>query len=238
MWERLREQVRYGWLHPRYLAQRELRNFVASEGRVALHGKLLDIGCGNRPYTKYLPNVMCYTGVDMPGSMHGPKHADVLASALALPFADASFDSLLCTEVLEHLRDPVAALREMARVARPGARLLLTVPLSEQLHEEPEDYCRFTCHWLRHLLSSNGWKPDKVEPRGGAWLEIGYRLSSLLYSTFGATREANGRLKPRALLGPPIILLCSAVQITSSAVDALIPNPLSTIGYGVIATRM
>ena len=51
------------------------------------------------------------------------------ASADALPLATASFDLTICAEVLEHLLDPAAALRELARVTKPGGRVLVSVPV-------------------------------------------------------------------------------------------------------------
>ena len=127
------------WLHPRHLAQREIDDFVRAEGP-SLRGVMLDVGCGKKPYLRHASNVKKYIAVDVPSTIHGVHHADVMASVLALPFESETFDSVLCVEVLEHTADPSLGLREMARVAKPGATLLLTVPLSEMLHEEPNDY--------------------------------------------------------------------------------------------------
>jgi SAM-dependent methyltransferase len=224
------------WLHPRHLAQREIDSFVRAEGP-RLKGRMLDVGCGKKPYQRYFPNVESYVGVDVPSTMHGADHADVLASVLALPFESGTFDSVLCTEVLEHTPDPNLGLREMARIAKPGATLLLTVPLSEQLHEEPNDYCRFTRHWLKYLLDLNGWRIDRIQERGGTWSELGYRFSSFLYSSLGAKKDSTGNLRPHFLLGPPVVMVCTLVQIAAHMLNKLWPSPLSTIGYGVVATR-
>jgi SAM-dependent methyltransferase len=74
------------------------------------------------------------TGVDVDAAAlawarRGDLAATLVRAALErLPFADASFDKILCTEVLEHIRDDVAALRELRRVLRPGGRLAVSVP--------------------------------------------------------------------------------------------------------------
>jgi SAM-dependent methyltransferase len=198
---------------------------------------MLDVGCGKKPYLRHIRNVEKYVAVDVPSTIHGAHHADVLASVLALPFEGGTFDCVLCTEVLEHTADPSLGLREMARVAKPGAKLLLTVPLSEMLHEEPNDYCRFTRHWLKYLLDFNGWRIDRMQERGGAWAELGYRLSSFLYASLGAKKDSTGNLRLRILLGPPVVLVCTLVQLVAHMLNKLWPSPMSTIGYGVIATR-
>ncbi len=56
--------------------------------------------------------------------------------AFHLPFADATFDRIICSEVMEHVHDYRAALRELARVAKPGAKIAVTIPTatSERLY--------------------------------------------------------------------------------------------------------
>lgn len=232
----IKGHLRNTWFHPRHLAQREIAKFVRAEGP-SLKGRMLDVGCGKKPYLRHVPNVKAYVAVDVPSAMYGGHHADVLASILALPFENGTFDSVLCTEVLEHIPDPNLGLQEMARVAKPGAKLLLTVPLSEQLHEEPNDHCRFTRYWLSYLLGRNGWRIDKIQQRGGAWLELAYRFSSLLYSSVGAKIDSTGNLRTRPFLGPPVVLFCAVAQFSGYLLNKAWPCPLSTIGYGVIATR-
>jgi SAM-dependent methyltransferase len=232
----IKSNLRNTWLHPRHLAQREIAKFVRAEGP-GLKGRMLDVGCGKKQYLQHVPNVRAYVAVDVPSAMYGAHHADVLASVLALPFESATFDSVLCTEVLEHTPDPSLGLQEMARVAKSGAKMLLTVPLSEQLHEEPNDHCRFTRHWLSYLLDKNGWRIEKIQERGGAWLELAYRFSSLLYSSTGAKIDSAGNLRPRLFLGPPVVLVCAAVQFAGHLLNKVWPCPLSTIGYTVVAER-
>jgi SAM-dependent methyltransferase len=77
---------------------------------------------------------------------------DLLTDAHALALADASFDVVLCTEVLEHLREPQRAIDEMHRVLKPGGSLLLTTRFLFPIHDAPHDYYRFTKYGLQHLL--------------------------------------------------------------------------------------
>lgn len=223
-------------IHPRFLANRELRNYISLEANI-LNGRLLDIGCGKKPYLEFIKNYDSYIGIDMPSTIHGSSKLNSYGSALALPFSDSSFDSILCTEVLEHVPNPLIALQEMYRVARPGSVLLLTVPFSEQLHEEPYDYFRYTIHGLVHLLTTSKWNILRYHNRGGAWLELGYRFSSLLYSAIGAKRDETGYLHPRLIMVLPINFICILVQMFFSLFDRIWKVNFSTIGYVVIAQK-
>jgi SAM-dependent methyltransferase len=236
MWTSIKRLLDDTYLHPRHISRREIASFVRTEGP-RLTGRLLDVGCGKKPYGRLLPNVDQHWGSDMPSTMHGLEHANVFASALALPFPDHTFDSVMCTEVLEHTPDPATGLREMARVAKPDALLLLTVPASEQLHEKPYDYCRFTCYWLEYLMSETGWEIMRLQPRGGAWLEMGYRFSSFLYTTLGATSDSHGKLTPRAFASWFVVPVCACVQLLAVLLDKVWPSNISTMGYGAIARR-
>jgi len=62
---------------------------------------------------------------------------DVISDITSIPLPDASFDACLCTEVLEHLPHPIEALRELARLLRPGGRLILTAPFCSLTHFSP-----------------------------------------------------------------------------------------------------
>jgi SAM-dependent methyltransferase len=233
----IKERFRNTYFHPRYLAQREIVRIIEEEGRI-LSGMLLDIGCGKKPYAAYLSNVTSYIGLDMPFSMHGHSDIDVFGTGLDLPFAAGSFDNILCTEVLEHTAQPVVALREMYRVVKPGGSLLLTVPFSEQLHEEPYDFYRFTIHGIRTLLNSSGWQIIRIHKRGGTFLELGYRTSSFLYTSIGASRTESGGLNPRPVIGPLVVGLCTLVQLVSDLLDRVWKVDLSTIGYGIVARKV
>jgi SAM-dependent methyltransferase len=76
----------------------------------------------------------------------------VVGDALDLCFAEATFDTVLCTEVLEHLPDPQRGIDEMLRVLRDGGTLLLTTRFLFPIHDAPGDYFRYTRFGLQHLL--------------------------------------------------------------------------------------
>ncbi len=68
------------------------------------------------------------------GRAQGRLGAMLQGDAFHLPFADASFDRIICSEVMEHVHDYRAAARELARVAKPGARIAITIPTATSEH--------------------------------------------------------------------------------------------------------
>ena len=105
------------------------------EANLAGRQRILDVGCGDGSASGGWLAGRCagYVGVDVsPAAVEAARarglDARVIEDAGTLPFEDASFDGVLCTEVLEHLFDPLGALEEIRRVLRPGGRVVMTVP--------------------------------------------------------------------------------------------------------------
>lgn len=145
----------------------ELGRFLAEHYSAARGGTVLDLGAGAKPYAPlYEPFFAATRSVDVATSPHDISTVDVLAPADALPFEDGSFDCVICTEVLEHCRDPRAVLVEIHRVLRPGGRAFVSTPFLIHLHEMPFDFYRFTPSALRDLAEGAGLQVVSLRPRG------------------------------------------------------------------------
>lgn len=130
-----------------------------------IKGKLLDAGAGKLSY-RHLVKPFCqeYRSMDFV-----PTHPelDYVADIQTMPVADASFDTVLSAEVLEHVPDPEKALREIIRVLKPGGKLVMSIPHLMYLHNEPHDFYRYTKYGLRTLLERVGFTIEYLEPSGG-----------------------------------------------------------------------
>jgi SAM-dependent methyltransferase len=156
-----------------------------------LRGRLLDAGAGERPFDAwYRPHVRSAVAVDV-APLDG---LDALASLEALPFATGSFDVVLATEVLEHVRDAELATAELFRVLAPGGHAIVTVPFLYPLHEAPYDYRRLTGIGLADLLSRHGFTDVTVSSRGGpAALVVHAAVLAVWAAGDAVGRRAGGR---------------------------------------------
>ena len=133
-------------------------------------GTLLDLGCGNVPlYEVYRDLVDESICVDWPASADQQQHVDVFADlAEPLPFTDRSFDTVLLSDVLEHIPNPEILLREIVRVLRPGGSIIIGVPFMYWLHEIPHDFNRYTRYQLERLLKNAGFVDMQITEVGGS----------------------------------------------------------------------
>lgn len=145
-------------------------------------GRLIDIGCGTKPYAELLkPYVKEHVGVDHEHTFHSKDNVDLFGSAYAIPAPDASFDSALCTAVLEHLEEPEQALRECYRVLKPDGVAIYSVPFIWHLHEEPRDFYRFSKYGLDYLFTKVGFEVVEIKALSGFWVTFGQLLVYNLY---------------------------------------------------------
>lgn len=160
----------------------EVRALAAS---IAPGSRVLDAGAGAAPY-RALFDRATYVTADWPSSLHaGAAGSDILGDLAALPSEDGSFDVILSTEVLEHVFEPREVLAEFRRVLVPGGRLLITVPFVIALHEQPDDFARYTSFALEHMLAGAGFIEIEVVPLSGA-ASVAAMINARLLGGLGA----------------------------------------------------
>jgi SAM-dependent methyltransferase len=153
-----------------------------NKASVHAHGRLLDIGCGNKPYEKFFRNrVSEHVGCDVVQS--SDNRVDFICLATELPFEKASFDTILITQVIEHVADHQLMLSEAFRVLKSDGVLILSGPMYWPLHEEPYDFFRFTKHGFRFLLEKSGFVPIEIVNNGGKWALCGQVLIHTIRGT-------------------------------------------------------
>jgi len=145
------------FINPFYFARKGLYQNV-SKLITNLNGKLLDVGCGTKPYEN-ICNVDEYIGLEIDDEGNRQhNYADVFYDGKTIPFEDKSFDSILSNQVFEHVFNPNQFLKEINRVTKVGGKFLITVPFVWDEHEQPYDYARYSSFGLKHILAENGFE--------------------------------------------------------------------------------
>lgn len=217
-------------------------------------GRLLDVGCGDKPYEAWFrPFVRSYLGVEHAGafgltSASGRSGPDVVYGGGTLPFRNGAFDTVLSVQVLEHTPRPEILVAEMSRVLAPDGLLILTAPFQFRLHEQPNDYFRFSPHGLRRLCNDVGLEIFETVPQGSLGTVIGQKLNSFLslrVARIGQLAQLMGKLGHEApqegsvrwwtlpFVGPSLVAVAAGARV----MDHFFPDPEESLGYLVLARR-
>ncbi|TAG18644.1 MAG: class I SAM-dependent methyltransferase [Cytophagia bacterium] len=140
-----------------YLDRAEVYKSLRKNAHYA-KGRLLDVGCSNKPYQN-LFDVDQYIGLEIDTLENRKnKEADFFYDGNNFPFDPESFETVLTSQVLEHVFNPKDFLININRVLVSGGYLLLTVPFLGDEHEKPYDFGRYTSFGLKHLIECHGFE--------------------------------------------------------------------------------
>jgi SAM-dependent methyltransferase len=217
---------------------------AAQAAQVPAGSRVLDMGAGSAPYRPLFAHCRYFTQdfaqLAAEQLRHGGYGAiDYVCDAAQVPVADASFDVVVCTEVLEHLPRPDAVLREMARILRPGGRVVLTAPLGSGIHQEPHHYYGgFTPWWYGRFLDEAGFGDIDIQANAGSFRCFGQEAIRFARLT-APWRLAAGPLV--RLVWAPVWLLLAPALVTLAIAAALLDRydreQRFTVGYHVTAVR-
>ncbi len=130
--------------------------------RLHLSGRVLDMGGGQKAtYLKVLPMGATIESVNIDPKIE-PTH--LVQPGQPLPFADDSFDAVICFNTLEHIYDSAAVVAELFRVVKPGGKVHVIVPFMFRIHGHPDDYTRATPSWWRETFSRAGFSALELMP--------------------------------------------------------------------------
>lgn len=155
-------------------------------GQVKAGAKVLDAGAGQCKYqplfahTDYKAQDFAqYAGSQgLLQEIWNYGKLDYVCDITNIPVPAGSFDVVLCTEVLEHVPDPLATIRELVRVLAPGGMLLMTVPLGSGIHQEPYHYYGgFSPYFFLRVFAELGMKPVEIKPLGGLFKHVAQEVA-------------------------------------------------------------
>jgi SAM-dependent methyltransferase len=146
-----------------------------------LKGTVLDIGCGTKPY-----EALCicdkYIGIEIDdGRDNTGKNADFYYNGHVLPFERNTIDSVISSQVFEHVSTPDEFLQEINRVLKVNGLLLLSVPFVWDEHEQPHDYVRYTSFGIKNILSKHGFEIIKLKKTANDFSAIVQMLTAYIF---------------------------------------------------------
>lgn len=206
----------------RYIINSDVRYIV---NRFRLKGKVLDVGCGSKPYKKHFEG-SSYIGIDFPnfskysGSIRG-EIPDVYFSrdykkTGKLPFKNNEYDIVCSFQVLEHTFNYDHMFREMIRTLKNGGYMLLTVPFIWGLHEEPGDFFRYTHYAIKSFAEKYNTKVIYFKKQGGVLCVFENLLTNIL-------TDLNKSSKLYYLLTIPLYLPVLILSYISVLIELISP---------------
>lgn len=246
----------HGWIkktpaNPYWLDMRHLDEAVRHLAPQA-SGVMLDVGVGERPYgALFTPHVTHYYGLEYPPVVFGNLNPDlwdyihvvhgiidIFGDGHVLPVRDASVDTILSLEVLEHVPDPERCVAEMARALRAGGKVLLTVPLVSPLHQLPYDFRRFTPAGLKELLERHALVVDEIRPRGNVASTAASVLSHYFLRHWAAkSRKHDGSVVMSRWRGALTMPFIATAQMLFFVAEKFARDDALCLGYSVVAHK-
>lgn len=193
-----------------------------------IRGLLIDIGCGTKPYKKMLaPYVTKHMGVDHKDTHHDKSNIDFFGTAYNIAVSDATYNSAICTAVLEHLEEPEKALRECYRVLKPGGLAIYSIPFIWHLHEEPRDFYRYSKFGIKYLFEKVGFEVIELNALSGFWVTFGQLF---VYNIYRLNRGPLRWLRIIDILG-------LFIQVVAYGLDKIDKSEQWTWMYMVVAKK-
>jgi SAM-dependent methyltransferase len=204
---------------PWFATEEILRHYMAP-ARPYLIGRMLDAGCGAQRY-KDLFNFESYVGLEY----NEKFNPDVVGDLRSMPFDDEEFDSILNTQVLEHIDDTYRVFSEFRRVLKPDGYLCITVPFIARTHGIPHDYWRISEYGIRYLFQRYGFEEIEIRNMGGFLTTQAYLWQFWLWERLGKNRITR-------LLRAPMIWISNHFFLFLHKIDRDKTTPFNYIAIG------
>jgi SAM-dependent methyltransferase len=215
----------YNWLIFRTIDP-QLHRVLKKYGR----GRLADIGCGSKPYksiaSKYFTE---HVGIDHAVTAHDKSEINIESDAYSIPVESESFETVLCTDVLEHLEEPDKAIQEAYRILKNDGIAIYTVPLIWHLHEEPRDFYRYTRYGLKYLFEKNHFKIIELVALSGFTITFAQELSYFLMHVRGKSK-----VNPFWWVIPPSLIIIQSIAYLIGKIEK---NEMFTAEYLIVARK-
>ncbi len=198
----------------------------------AIGKKILDIGCGEKPYENLFTGSE-YIGIDIEGGGHDDKlkKVDKFFDGANIPFPDKEFDIILLIGVLEHAEEIDALMKEAARVLKDTGIVFIAIPFANHEHAIPYDFRRLTSFGLIKLAKKCGLNIKTLNPTCGIFATMGQLISFFLFDEFSKLiKKSNYKLK-FVLQKLFSFIVCSPIQMLSLFFDKIFGKRGISLSY-------
>lgn len=156
-----------------------------------ISGKTLDLGAGSAKYREIIKEkAQEYVAFDMmPG-----KNIDIVGDALNLPFENFSFDTVVSTQTLEHVKRPWIMVKEIHRVLKKGGICFLTAPFMAPYHADPHDYFRYTGEGIRSLFEDENFEIIECSNYGKLFSVISEFIRFSLFNPYQKRKRGSWKI--------------------------------------------
>ena len=230
-----------------YNRKRRDKWMIKQANNIPNDSKVLDVGAGGCPHRKLFSHCEYFTQdfVQLSNvqiqNQEGYGKIDFVSDILNIPVPDKSYDVILCTEVIEHIPDPISAIKEISRILKPGGTLLITAPLQSGLHQEPYHfYGGYTKYWYQKFLTENNFSDIDIEPNGSLYTTY-FSLGLTTFKSFLEIMVEDKNLLRKLIaiisliIFSPILLIIN--PIFSFLWESIFHREGFTAGYHVLAKK-
>lgn len=217
----------------------DIIEFIRDElGKLPKGSLVLDAAAGDPDYQVRVDGHHYYTVDLCVGDINWRYNLiDVIGNLEQLPFRDGSFDAVICTEVLEHMRDPQTVLSEICRATKKGGKVFVSAPMEKFVHQAPYDFFRYTPYGFARLFEVAGFSSWEIMPIGGYFRLMAAQIAYV--KTFLLPKSDNLFIK--VLRYPIKILFIVFIEFILAHIlylmDGLDKKRLSTIGHKAVAVK-
>jgi len=204
---------------------------------------ILDAGAGEGKFKKFCTHLK-YTSQDF-GQYDGSgdktglqtkewdnSKLDIVSDITNIPVADKSFDVIMCTEVFEHIPDPISAIKEFSRILRPSGSLIITAPFCSLTHFAPYHfYSGFNKYFFETQLKKFGFEIKEITPNGNFFSFLGQEIKRLPY-----IMDNNGKRKLNFV--EKVILFFTLLVLSRLEKSDKNSNEVLCFGYFVLAKKL
>jgi len=146
-----------------------------------IKGRVLDLGAGSAKYKEMiLKKALEYRSCDAVKN----KNIDDICDVLNLPYPQESFDTIISTQVMEHVKNPFKMAEQIFKVLKPGGKVIVTAPFLIPMHSDPDDYFRFTASGLSEIFKQSSFTIIESGCYGGFFMVLSEMIHFSLFNPY------------------------------------------------------